>query len=177
MFEYLMPALLLPREERSRMDRAMVACVQSQKRRGRQTKTPWGSSESAFFSFDQEGHYQYKAHGVQALALKRGMDRERVVAPYASFLALQIEPRGAADNLRRMEQLGLAGPYGLYEAVDFTPSRWGETGGFQIVRSYMAHHLGMSLLAVDNALNDNIMQRRFLLDRAMSAYRALLQER
>ncbi len=177
MFEYFMPNLLLPCEENSLMYESLSFCVYAQKRRGSKTHTPWGISESAFYAFDPGMYYQYKAHGVQALGLKRGLDRELVVAPYASFLALLLAPKSAAANLRRLRDMGLEGRYGLYEAVDYTRSRCRGGAQFEVVRSYMAHHLGMSLVAVDNALRDNVMQRRFLRDCAMSAYRELLQER
>lgn len=122
-------------------------------------------------------NYQYKAHGVQALGLKRGLDSELVVSPYSSFLALLLAPRSALRNLRRLRDMGLEGPYGLYEAVDYTPARMTEGQDHEVVRSYMSHHLGMSLIAIDNALNDNVMQRRFMKDCDMAAYRELLQER
>lgn len=116
-------------------------------------------------------NYQYKAHGVQALGLKRGLDSELVVSPYSSFLALLLAPRSALRNLRRLRDMGLEGPYGLYEAVDYTPARMTEGQDHEVVRSYMSHHLGMSLIAIDNALNDNVMQRRFMKDCDMAAYR------
>ena len=177
MFEYFMPNLLLPCEENSLMYESLAFCVYAQKRRAARYKVPWGISESGFYAFDAAQNYQYKAHGVQALGLKRGLDRELVVAPYASFLALPLDPGGAVHNLRRLRDMGLEGKYGLYEAVDFTASRVGGAGRRQAVRSYMVHHLGMSLVAVDNALRGGVMQRRFLRDCAMSAYRELLQER
>ena len=177
MFEYFMPNLLLPCEENSLMYESLAFCIYAQKRRAARAGVPWGISESAFYAFDSAQNYQYKAHGVQALALKRGLDRELVVAPYASFLALPVDPSGAVRNLRRLRDLGMEGKYGLYEAVDFTPERGDGSGRGEVVRSYMVHHLGMSLVAVDNALEDGVMQRRFLRDCSMSAYRELLQER
>ena len=122
-------------------------------------------------------NYQYKAHGVQALGLKRGLDTELVVSPYSSFLALLLAPRSALRNLRRLRDMGLEGRYGLYEAVDYTPARLTGNEDREVVRSYMSHHLGMSLVAIDNALRDNVMQKRFMKDCDMSAYRELLQER
>ncbi|MCI8304182.1 MAG: hypothetical protein HFF52_06085 [Lawsonibacter sp.] len=177
MFEYFMPNLLLPCEPNSFLYETLSFCVYAQKRRGDKTKRPWGISESGFYAFDPGMNYQYKAHGVQALGLKRGLDTELVVAPYASFLALLLAPRSALRNLRRLRDMGLEGRYGLYEAVDFTPARM--TGGedCEVIRSFMSHHLGMSLVAVDNVLRDNVMQRRFMRDCDMSAYRELLQER
>ncbi len=177
MFEYFMPNLLLPCEENSLMYESLAFCIYAQKRRGARTRTPWGISESAFYAFDPGMYYQYKAHGVQSLGLKRGLNRELVIAPYASFLALLLAPRSAAANLRRLRDMGLEGRYGLYEALDCTPSRCRDGAEYEVVRSYMSHHLGMSLVAIDNALKDNVMQRRFLRDCAMSAYRELLQER
>lgn len=177
MFEYFMPNLLLPCEPNSFLYETLAFCVYAQKRRGAKTKTPWGISESGFYAFDPAMNYQYKAHGVQALGLKRGLDGELVVSPYSSFLALLLAPRSALGNLRRLRDMGLEGRYGLYEAVDYTPSRLPAGEEYEVVRSYMSHHLGMSLVAVDNALWDNIMQKRFMADRDMAAYRELLQER
>lgn len=177
MFEYFMPNLLLPCEEGSLMYESLSFCVYAQKRRGSQSKTPWGISESGFYAFDPGMAYQYKANGVQTLGLKRGLDKELVVAPYASFLALLLAPRSAGRNLRRLRDMGLEGPYGLYEAVDFTPERLHMGEEWAIVRSFMVHHLGMSLVAINNVLNDNIMQERFLKDCSMGAFRELLQEK
>lgn len=177
MFEYFMPNLLLPSEPNSFLYESLAFCVYAQKRRGAKTKTPWGISESGFYAFDPGMSYQYKAHGVQALGLKRGLDSELVVAPYASFLALLLAPRSALRNLRRLRDLGLEGRYGLYEAVDYTPSRLPAGASFEVVRSYMSHHLGMSLVAIDNVLRDNVMQKRFMADCDMAAFRELLQER
>ncbi len=177
MFEYFMPNLLLPSEPNSFLYETLSFCVYAQKRRGDRTKTPWGISESGFYAFDPGMSYQYKAHGVQALGLKRGLDTELVVAPYASFLALLLAPRSALRNLRRLRDMGLEGRYGLYEAVDFTPARLAGGEEYEAVRSYMSHHLGMSLVAMDNVLRDNIMQKRFMKDCDMSAFRELLQER
>ncbi len=177
MFEYFMPNLLMPCEPNSFLYETLSFCVYAQKRRGYKTKKPWGISESGFYAFDPGMSYQYKAHGVQALGLKRGLDTELVVAPYASFLALLLAPRSALRNLRRLRDMGLEGRYGLYEAVDYTPARMTGEEDHEVVRSYMSHHLGMSLVAVDNALRDNVMQKRFMRDCDMAAYRELLQER
>jgi len=177
MFEYFMPQLLLPSEPGSLLYESMAFCVYAQKRRGDKTGTPWGISESGFYAFDPGMAYQYKAHGAQALGLKRGLDRELVVAPYASFLALAMAPRSAARNLRRLRELGLEGPYGLWEAVDFTTSRVPAGERFAVVRSVMSHHLGMSLVAIGNALSEGGMRKRFLRDRSMAAFQELLQEK
>ncbi len=177
MFEYFMPNLLLPCEPNSFLYETLAFCIYAQKRRGDKTKTPWGISESGFYAFDPGMSYQYKAHGVQAAGLKRGLDAELVVSPYSSFLALLLAPRSALRNLRRLRDMGLEGRYGLYEAVDYTPSRLTGEEDREVVRSYMSHHLGMSLVAIDNVLRDNVMQKRFMKDCDMSAYRELLQER
>ncbi|NCB64007.1 MAG: hypothetical protein EOM52_10450, partial [Clostridia bacterium] len=176
MFEYFMPHLLLPAYENSLLYESLTFCVYAQKKRTA-GHAPWGISESCFFAFDAAMNYQYKAHGVQRLGLKRGLDRELVVSPYSSFLALATAPRSAVKNLRRLRELGLGGPYGLYESADFTESRLTGKRPFESVRTYMAHHLGMSLLSIDNALNGQTMQKRFMRDASMSAYRELLQEK
>ena len=177
MFEYLMPQLLLPAYPDSLLGETLSYCVDQQRREGARRRTPWGVSESAYYVLDPRQNYQYKAHGIPALSLRRESRRDRVVAPYASILALAVDPESAISNLRRLREMGAEGKYGFYEALDFTPSRGGTTRQPLIVRSWMAHHLGMSLLALDNCLCENAMIRRFLSDPAMSACQELLQEK
>ncbi|MBQ6539573.1 MAG: hypothetical protein IJL71_00920 [Oscillospiraceae bacterium] len=174
MFEYLMPDLLLPCYRDSLLYESAKFCVYVQKHNKR---TPvWGESESAFFSFDPALNYRYKAHGVQKLALKRGLDADNVVSPYSSFLALNVDFRSAVSNLKALEQLGAVGKYGFYEAVDFTPPRTcGEE--LKLVRTFMVHHLGMSIVSIDNALNEGVMQKRFMRDTNMASFSELLQEK
>jgi len=175
MFEYLMPELFLPLYRGSLLSETARFCLYVQRRRvlpGR----PWGVSESAFFALDNQLSYRYKAHGCQALALKRGMDAELVIAPYASFLALAVDPESAVGNLRRLERLGMLGRWGFFEALDLTPARCRCDAG-EPVRCTMAHHAAMSLLAAANALCSGSIVRRFMADPGMSAHRELLQER
>ena len=172
-FEYLMPELFLPLCPDSLLWETARACLRAQRAhapRGR----PWGRSESAFHAFTPDGSYHYKAHGCAALALKRGMDGEDVVAPYASFLALAAESDAALRNLRALDAVA-SGPYGLYEAVDYAPGRGGAQGA--VVGCYMAHHMGMSLVSIANRLCGGVIQRRFMADEAMRAYRCLLEEK
>ena len=175
MFEYLMPELFLPLAKESLLWESAKFCLYVQRRRV-PPGTPWGVSESGYFSLDSALHYRYKAHGCAALALRRGMDRELVVSPYSSFLALCVEPRAAVRNLRRLEALGLRGPYGFREAIDFTPARCRGTGG-EVVQSVMAHHLGMSLAAICNCLRGGQVRAWCMADPAMHAHLGLLQER
>jgi len=175
-FEYWMPRLLLPSKKNSLLYESDCFCLYAQRRRGDAAGVPWGISESGYAALDGEMRYRYKAHGVQAIGLKRGLDEELVVAPYASFLALAVDPASAAGNLRRLRSLGLSGAYGLWEAADFTPSRAGKSG-MSAVMSHMAHHVGMSLAAVDNALNGDVLVRRFLRDPEMAAMTELLEEK
>ncbi len=142
MFEYMMPELLLPIYHNSLVYESLKFCLYVQKKRAE--GYPWGMSESAFYAFDHTLSYRYKAHGVQRLALKRGMGREAVVSPYSTFLALLVDQKAAVQNLQRLIKLGMEGRYGLYEAVDFTPSRL-RNSDFEIVKTFMAHHLGMTL--------------------------------
>ncbi len=174
MFEFLMPHLLLPVYEDSLAAEAMRFVIYCQKRRVKERGVPWGISESGFYAFDAALSYQYEAHGVQKLALKRGMDQELVVSPYSTFLALPFDPGAAMKNLRALEDLGLYGRCGFYEAVDFTLRR--TEGHPAIVKSYMAHHVGMSIVSCANALLDGVMQRRFLRDYGMRAAVDLLEE-
>ena len=175
MFEFLMPHLLLPVYDDSLAAEAMRFVLYCQKRRGRERGVPWGISESGFYAFDADLNYQYEAHGVQKLALKRGMDHELVVSPYSTFLALPFDPGAAMKNLRALEEMGLYGRCGFYEAVDFTLRR--TEGHPAIIKSYMAHHVGMSIVSCANALLDGIMQKRFLRDYGMRAAVDLLEEK
>nr|MBQ4317605.1 DUF3131 domain-containing protein [Clostridia bacterium] len=173
MFEYFMPALLLPVYENSLSWEALNFTLRMQKKYG--TGELWGRSESGYYMFDNDMNYQYKAFGVQKLGFKRGLDRENVLAPYAVFLAALIEPQKALENLAHFEKYGMYGRYGFYEAIDFTPSRVGQ--GNAVIRSYMAHHVGMSMVASANVCCDNIFVRRFMSYKRMSAYSSLLKER
>ena len=177
MFEYLMPQLLLSAYPDSLLGETLSYCVDQQRRDGSRARTPWGISESAYYALDSRQNYQYKAHGIPALSLQRETHRERVIAPYATFLALTVDPDAAVSNLRHLRDLGAEGKYGFYEALDYTASRGGSNREPLIVRSWMAHHLGMSLIAADNCLKDGVMVRRFLKNPAMAACQELLQEK
>src|SRR5262249_35219415 len=138
---------------------------------------PWGVSESAFNARDVEFTYQYSNFGVSGLGLKRGLSEDLVVAPYATALAAMTAPREAIRNFQRLDQLGASGPYGYYESVDFTPSRLPEGERFAVVRAFMAHHQGMSIVALANALLGNVMRARFHAEPSVRATELLLQER
>ncbi len=177
MFEYFMPHLVLPIYENSLLFESLYFALYCQRKRGAEQKTPWGISESCFYAFDAALNYQYKAHGVPSLAYKRGVGKENVVSPYSSFLALLLSPAPALKNLRRLRELGLEGRYGMCEAADFTPARLSGGEKYEPVRCFMSHHIGMSLVAVCNALKDDIWQKRFMSDPSMGAFACMLQER
>jgi cyclic beta-1,2-glucan synthetase len=177
MFEYLMPLLMQKTYENSMLDQACKEAILIQMRYGRQRGVPWGISESAYADLDASRIYQYKAFGVPGLGLKRGLEGDLVVAPYATLLALQVQPRIAMANLLQLMKYGLYGDYGFYESIDFSRRRVrkGEKG--VIVRTFMAHHQAMGFLALDNLLNKGIMQRRFHSDVRVKASEPLLYER
>ena len=175
MFEYLMPELFLPLSRESLLFESSKYCLYVQKSRTAPTGV-WGISESAFFSLDNALNYRYKANGCASLALKRGQDRELVISPYSSFLALGLEPNRAVKNLRKLEDIGARGKYGFFEAIDYTPSRCRSENG-EIIRSYMAHHLGMSLISITNCLKNGYIQNLFMHSPEMRAYESLLHER
>ncbi|HJQ96782.1 MAG TPA: glucoamylase family protein, partial [Candidatus Polarisedimenticolaceae bacterium] len=177
MFEYLMPELLMPAFEDTLLDRTAAAAVSRQIEYGGRRGVPWGISESCYNALDASRVYQYRAFGVPGLGFKRGLADDLVIAPYATALALSVAPRAACRNLETLEELGYLGRYGFYEAIDYTPSRLERGKRPAVVRSFMAHHQGMSLVALDNLLNDRPMRRRFLADPQMRATEPLLQER
>jgi cyclic beta-1,2-glucan synthetase len=177
MFEYLMPLLVMPTYENTLLDRTYKAVVRRQIEYGNQRGVPWGISESGYNTVDPRLNYQYRAFGVPGLGLKRGLGDDLVIAPYATALALMVEPEAACRNLERLAAEGVEGAYGFYEAIDYTPSRLPPNASRAIVRQFMAHHQGMSLLSLGYLLLERPMQRRFEADLMLRADDLLLQER
>jgi cyclic beta-1,2-glucan synthetase len=177
MFEYLMPLLFQYSYGNSLLDKAAREAVQAQIAYGRTRRVPWGISESAFGNMDLNKTYQYKAFGVPLLGLKRGLEEQLVIAPYATLLALNLAPGETVRNLKQLAGLGLLADYGYYEAMDFSrqTQRVGKRG--VIIKAYMAHHQGMAFLALTNFLHGNPFPRRFHSDPRVRAFEALLQER
>ena len=177
MFEYLMPLLVMPTYANTLLDQTCYAAVKRQIAYGNQRDVPWGISESGYNTVDAALNYQYRAFGVPGLGLKRGLAEDLVIAPYASALALMVMPEAACQNLQRLTAAGLQGKYGMYEAVDYTTSRLPRGQSSAVIRSYMAHHQGMSLLSLAYLLLDRPMQKRFEADPQFQATMLLLQER
>ena len=175
-FEFLMPELLLPQYEGSLLKEAVQTCVVAQRAYVKAKTRPWGISESGYYAFDEKGNYQYKAFGIPGLGLKKGLEEEFVVAPYSSLLALSFAPTKVLSNLQLLKKLGAYGEYGYYEALDFTPART-EGARFQLVKSYMAHHQGMSLLSIYDFLYENGLKKYFSKIPAVKGASYLLTER
>ncbi len=177
MFEYLMPLLIMPTYRGTILDETCRGVVARQIEYGREREVPWGVSESGYNKTDAHLNYQYRAFGVPGLGFKRGLADDLVIAPYASAMALMIAPQPACDNLRRLARDGRLGPYGFYEAIDYTPARLPRGSDSVTIASYMAHHQGMTFLALAYLLEDRPMQRRFAAHPAFRAAELLLQER
>lgn len=177
-FEYLMPALFMRLFPNSLLQDACFDAVGCQIDYGKQMQVPWGISESAFSALDANQTYQYQAFGVPQLSLRPGVEGEGlVISPYSTMLSLPLEPEASTGNLKRLEKLGLIGPMGFYEAIDFTRRANPQGGRGVVIYSYMAHHQGMSLAALDNTLNRCVMQRRFHSDLRIRAVESILFER
>ncbi len=185
MFEYLMPNLIMRSFPNTLLDESSRMVVRRQIDYAESLGMPWGISESAYNVADRHDTYQYKAFGVPGLGLKRGLGDELVIAPYATALAATIAPAESAANLRRLSAAGLDGEYGFFESIDFT-KRDAETADGApaedarlgvIVQTFFAHHAGMTIVALSNALHDNVMVERFHADRSVQATELLLQER
>lgn len=177
MFEYLMPLLVTRCSTQTLIGETMRAAVNRQRSYGAEKGVPWGISESAYNVMDLEMTYQYRAFGVPGLGLKAGLAEDLVVAPYATVLASLVEPAAAVKNLRALSKEGASGQFGYYEAIDYSPSRLPPGKRGVVVKAFMAHHLGMSLVAIDNVLHDNPMVRRFHTDLRVKATELLLEER
>lgn len=177
MFEYLMPSLVMRAPIGSQLERTNRLIVELQIHYAHSLGIPWGISESAYNARDMEFTYQYSNFGIPQLALKRGLAESRVVAPYATGLAAMVNPVAALKNFQRLAGLGGAGRYGFYEALDFTPSRLPDNQSVAIVQNFMAHHQGMTIVAIANALHAGQMRTRFHDDPIIQSCELLLQER
>ena len=177
-FEYLMPSLWMRTYPDTLLERSRTAAVRSQQSYAARRGVPWGISESAYYKLDEAGNYQYYAFGLPHLALRTRETSALVISPYSTFLALNTDPVAAVRNLQRMADMGWFGSHGFYEAADFTSARrkfW--KGPPKLVRCWMAHHQGMSLLALANFLNDNVVQKWFHAERRVQATELLLHEK
>ena len=177
MFEYLMPMLVMPTYANTLLEQTCRAAVSRQIAYAKLRSVPWGISESGYNTVDANLHYQYSAFGVPGLGLKRGLSEDLVIAPYSSALALMIAPKAAYENMQVLAELGMEGNYGFYEALDYTATRLQHDKTSALVPSFMAHHQGMSLLAISCHLHDRPMQQRFESDPAFKSALLLLQER
>ena len=177
MFEYLMPNLIMKEYDGSVFSETMKAAVLQQIRYGMHMHFPWGVSESQYFRFDLDSNYQYKAFGVPELRLQPSVSNSLVAAPYATMLALEFAKEEAKENLIKMKQMGAFGEYGFYEAIDFNGPDPVELKPYCIVKSFMAHHQGMTLVAINNYLNEGIMRTRFHTEPIVRATEVLLEEK
>ena len=177
MFEYLLPNILTKDYRNTLITESNKSAVEIQIQHGKINKAPWGISESAHAGVDFEQTYQYKAFGVPELGLKRGLGKDLVVSPYSTFLSLSYKPKAAIRNLKRMEKLGGSGKYGFYESIDFTPERLSANEDFHVVKTFIAHHQGMSLISINNFINDEIFQERFHSEPKIKSVEVLLHEK
>ncbi len=177
MFEYLMPQLVMPVYENTLLHQTNKATVKRQIDYAGHRGVPWGISESAYNMVDASLNYQYRAFGVPGLGLKRGLEEDLVIAPYASMMALMVSPDQACVNLQHLSEKGFEGEYGFYEAIDYTPARLPRGKTHTIINSFMVHHQGMGLLSLAYLLLNKPMQQRFMAELRFQATILLLQER
>lgn len=177
MFEYLMPLLFMRSYPETLIAHTYSNVIEWQRSYGNKRNRPWGFSESAYNFLNLDLHYQYRAFGAPGLGLKRGLADSYVVAPYASLLAMMIDPKSSLENLVELEKIGAKGLFGFYDAVDFTASHNRENQSYSVVRTYMVHHHGMSLLAMENLLNEWSINRYFHSDPQIRSCELILQEK
>ncbi|MFN2438485.1 MAG: GH36-type glycosyl hydrolase domain-containing protein [Chitinophagaceae bacterium] len=177
MFEYLMPQLIMPAYDNTLLDQTTKAVIQKQIDYGKKRGVPWGISESGYNMVDAHLNYQYHAFGVPGLGFKRGLAEDLVISPYSTIMALMVAPKEAYENLQDLKKMGFEGKYGFYEAIDYTPSRLLRKQNYAVVKSFMAHHQGMSFLSIAHLLLKQPMQQRFEADVHVKSALLLLQER
>jgi len=177
MFEYLMPMLVMPSYENTLLEQTNKIVVQKQIDYGKKRNVPWGISESGYYMFDNNLNFQYRAFGIPGIGFKRGLGEDLVISPYSTILALMIAPKEAYKNLRLLQDTGYEGEFGFYEAIDFTLKRLQRKQKRAVVTSFMAHHQGMSLLALSYVLLNRPMQQRFESEVHLKSSLLLLQEK
>ena len=176
-FEYLMPNINIRQYEGSLLDESCRFLIMSQMEYAKKLGIPWGISEAAFNLKDLNNNYQYKSFGIPWLGLKRGLSDDMVVSPYSIFLSLNYVPKQAIANLKELEKENMYNKYGFYESIDYTISRLKYGKKYETVKTYMAHHQALSLLSINNLINDNILVKRFMQNPEIEAVDVLLQER
>ena len=169
-FEYLMPTVNIPSYETSLLDESCRFSILSQKKYAKKLGIPWGISESAYNTKDFKGNYQYKTFGVPWLGLKRDLDDEIVISPYATAMALTFYPNEAIENLKTIDENSGTGKYGFYESIDYKPKK-------AVNKTFMAHHQGLILTSINNLLNNNIFQKRFMRNAEIEGAQILLEEK
>lgn len=177
MFEYLMPTLFTKNYAGTFLSDSCYVSLEAQVNYGQEKDVPWGISESGYYAFDVNLNYQYQAFGVPELGYKRDLPDDLVIAPYASLIGLSLQPQAVLENMAHLEQLNMLGRFGFYEALDYTKTRLSSGQTHNIVKSYMAHHQGMILMAACNYLSDDVMVRRFHADEHIQSVELLLQEK
>lgn len=177
MFEYLMPLVVMKDYSTTLLGRSYRSVIKAQKAYCSRRGVPWGISESAYGTVDYEHTYQYRAFGVPGLGLKRGLVDDLVISPYSTALAIIVDPISAVENLRYLERESARGVHGFYEAIDYTKDRLVGEEKFHVVKSFFAHHQGMSLATINNCLNNHILQDRFHSDHRVEGCTLFLQEK
>lgn len=178
MFEYFMPLIIMKSYPDTLLSETYRTVIEAQKKYCKSRRVPcFGISESAYYSFDVDNNYQYKAFGVPGIGLKRGLANELVVSPYSTVMALQADFKDCFDNMKKLSSEGMEGRYGFYEALDYTSGRSNKGSNKSIVKCFMVHHEGMSLMALDNVIYNNVLQKRFHSNPRVKATELLLQER
>lgn len=177
MFEYFMPYQIMKSYKNTIWDLTYSSVIDAQIYYGREKNTPWGISESAYYEFDLNKNYQYKAFGVPGIGLKRGLENELVISPYSSIMTLPYSCKKSISNLKKIKEIGAYGRYGFIESIDYTKDYLSDGSSKEYVNCFMVHHLGMSFMALDNALNNKILQERFHSIPEIKAAELLLKER
>lgn len=176
-FEYFMPYLFMKSYEYTLIDQSMFFCEYSQMKYAKKYKVPFGISESAYAKRDTDLNYQYKSFGIPWLGLKRGLNSSLVVSSYASILMIEFAPKKVHDNLEKLKKLGMYSSFGFYESIDYTKEHLHDNVDHEVIRTYMAHHQGMALTAINNYINNGIVRNRFHSDEGIKAAEILLKER
>jgi len=170
-FEYFMPMIFMKSYSNTLLDESYNFAYFCQKEYMKEVNSnlPWGISESAYAELDDGLNYKYKAFSTPYLKIIEEKEQRIVISPYASILAIDVNPKDVYKNMEKLNKLGMYDEFGYYEAYDYDKD--------EKVLSYFAHHQGMILASLANHLNNEVIRNYFHRDVRVQSFDILLKEK
>ena len=150
MFEYLMPLLVMKNYPATLLSETYRTVVERQIEYGENAACRGASRKplttcAIFISTTSTDHSAFPVSG-----LKRGLIEDLVVAPTQRAGAECRSGCGDEQSAPPAKE-GAFGPYGFYESIDYTAERLPEGQKSVLIRAFMTHHQGMSLVSLQHS--------------------------